>query len=274
VQPLYILGEIKQKLNYPGTGMAAVKSIWERLEYAGIRTNGRRLYPFHACYDFEARISSEPEIAFDKLPQPPHELPVPGPIEPPQPTPNYDTIRTRYEENGKFTICDTDIDMLDKYCYSIAQQQPCLFDIKVAVWWRNLETDDANKLRRMTIIEPVGLISGIEAYRERFPAGFIESKLAEFGLLDWDRVNIRAIDFNVCRKRTFYPGELTPIRFAINSNVAGHDEPFYAVCPDDDEDSIHILLQNFVEKLNEISDSESEILKLEHQAAFEELRYS
>jgi hypothetical protein len=249
--------------------MSVTMSVWDQIEQLGITTRGPKLYPFHACYDFEARIVPDNETKFEKLPPNDFELPPADPITPAVPTPHYNRIMTRYEEDGTFTIRNPDPGYLDDYCYTIAQRQPCIFDLQVDVLWQYHNNTD--KPRRTNIITPGNVIHGLADYQELYPAGHIIATMRGSNLF---RPNIRimAIVFKVHRKQTMYPSELKPISYAINSNIPGHNEPRFEVCQNDEEDSIERLIETFIAQLNEMSDTAYDVLHQQHLEAFELLK--
>ena len=246
-------GERTQKLIFPGTGMTVTKSIWEQLAQLGISTPGPQHYPYFACWDFEARICENEQAKFTPLPPSATQLP------------EHDCLR-----NELYLIRTPDLSQLDEYCYNIAAQQPCIFDIRVTVVYR-LTRDPAIKQRRRCIIEPVNIIHNLQDYQQVFPARHILNAMESAQLLS-PNIVIDAIEFKVERKQLLFPSTLVPVSFAVNSNVPEYNSPDYDVCEEDDEDAIRRLLVSFIDRLNAISDEAYQTLRRQHDPAFDKLR--
>jgi hypothetical protein len=263
-------GEKEQKLIYPGTGMAAQKSIWEQLDQLGISTTGPRHYPYFACWDFEARNCASQDTLFTPFPSTSQQLPLQDPHEAPPNFPRYDQVRTRYIEGDKYVIRAPQLDKLEEYCQLIASQQPCIFGIQATILY-HLTKDAPSKLRRRMIIASTNTIHNLQEFQEHFPARRILASIENQQLLS-PQVFIDAIEFKVARKQLLFTSILKPISFAVNSNVPGHDAPHYDVCEYDDEDSIQRLIASFITKLNTISDEAYSILRRKHETSFDKLR--
>ena len=234
--------------------MSVPKSIWEQLEQLNITTTGPKHYPYFACWDFEARICQHDQVQFTPFPAsdaqlPPHQA----------------------DNKGTFIIPEPDLSQLDNYCYIIATQQPCIFDIRVTVVY-HLTKDVPGKQRRRCIIEPTNIIHNATDYHELFTPGRILTALETAQLIS-PQVLIEAVEFKVARKQLLFTSTLKPISFAVNSNVPGYNVPVFDVCDEDDEDAVRRLLTSFIDKLNAISDETYNILHREHDAVFDKLRY-
>ena len=246
-------GEKKQKLIFPGTGMAVSKSIWQQLDQIGIQTTGPVHYPYFACWDFEARVCHADETNFTPLPAASNQLP-----------------QHALANNGVYTIPNPNLSKLDEYCATIASQQPCIFDIAVTVVYR-LTKDTVDSQRRRSIITATNIIHNLEEYQQVFPAGRILNAIETSQLIS-PRVLIDAIEYKVARKQLLFTSSLKPVSFAVNSNVPVFDTPTYDVCEEDDEDAVRQLLASFNAKLTTISDEAYTTLRRQHDGAFDSLR--